>query len=267
MTQETLKLYTRPEIYLVGNNVANNEEVGRFLASHAIVDVKPSDGEEGEQLVELAGRLCYMSFANPRSGGTQAYIQNLLASGHGSVLEHAVFSMIFCGVSRNLTHELVRHRAGMSYSQLSQRFVDHRSAGFVVPPRLLGPGRDAEYNAWLVGVERLWHAYHEILDVAEREEIQQDTPRTLARKRAREAARTVLPGCTETKIFVTGNARAWRHFLELRGSAEADAEIRRLAFAVLARLQSSPGKLLFADYEGCGARDGTPFIYTEHRKV
>src|SRR5207253_10437838 len=87
----------------------------------------------GESLTEIAGRVCYMSFVRPRPGGNQAYLEHILDVGHGSVLEHAVWNFIFTGVSRALTHELVRHRAGWAYSQLSQRYVDESFAEFVEP--------------------------------------------------------------------------------------------------------------------------------------
>ena len=74
-----------------------------------------------------------MSFQRPRPGGNKAYIGHLLEVGHGSVLEHAVFNLLFTGVSRSLTHELVRHRAGFGFSQLSQRFVDESKCSFVEP--------------------------------------------------------------------------------------------------------------------------------------
>ena len=87
----------------------------------------------GEHLAEVAGRVCYMSFAKPRPGGNQAYLDHILEVGHGSVLEHAVWNFVFTGVSRSLTHELIRHRAGFGYSQLSQRYVDESVAEYVEP--------------------------------------------------------------------------------------------------------------------------------------
>ena len=82
------------------------------------------DSTDGERLAEFAGRLCYMSQANPAKRPTREYLDNIKKQGHGSVLEHANYSLLLEGVSRSLTHELVRHRAGFAYSQLSQRYVD-----------------------------------------------------------------------------------------------------------------------------------------------
>ena len=165
----------------------------------------------GEQLAEFAGRLCYMSQKNPAGRTTRAYLENIKKQGHGSVLEHASYSLLFEGVSRSLTHELVRHRAGFAYSQLSQRYVDEKDASFVVPPAVAGD--EALEGAWrsqvdgalasYIGlVEQLMERYSWVADKVHR------------RKMAREAARGVLPNSTETKIVVTANARArarsWR---------------------------------------------------------
>ena len=96
------------------------------------------ESTDGERLAEFAGRLCYMSQRNPAGRSTREYLQNILKQGHGSVLEHANYSLLLEGISRSLTHELVRHRAGFAYSQLSQRYVDESEAAFVVPPAIIG---------------------------------------------------------------------------------------------------------------------------------
>ncbi|MXY12521.1 MAG: thymidylate synthase (FAD), partial [Chloroflexi bacterium] len=89
---------------------------------------------------------------------------------------------------------------------------------------------------------------------------------TLRRKMARQAARSVLPNATETKIFVTANARALRHFIELRGNEHAEPEIRRVATKVLAIMQEEAPNL-FGDYQLQSLPDGTSQAVTEHRKV
>ena len=105
-------------------------------------------------------------------------------------------------------------------------------------------------------------------DLADRlTETFKDIPdRTLRRKKAREAARSVLPNATETKIFVTANARALRHFIEMRGDAAADVEIRRLAIAVCKLLQNEAPNL-FGDYTLIDLPEGGQAVTTEHRKV
>lgn len=203
------------------------------------------DSSDGERLAEFAGRLCYMSQANPAGRATRDYIENIKKQRHGSVLEHATYSLLLEGVSRALTHELVRHRAGVAFSQLSQRYVDESEASFVVPPAILG---DVALEAqWRSEMERAQAAYVALVqELIERYGWVAD--RVHRRKMAREAARGVLPNSTETKVVVTANARAWRTILELRAGEGADLEIRRLAVGVVRTLQREAPSF-FSDFE------------------
>ena len=248
-----MRIITEPSVYLVGFQETGFEELEQFLHSERVPDWQTDTGSEAERLVEIAGRLCYMSFARPRPGGNKAYIDHILEVGHGSVLEHAVFSLLITGVSRSLTHELVRHRAGFGFSQLSQRYVDESECAFVLPPVLLRTG----YEKWLAFCEESKNLYKELSDSIEAK-LGHIEDKTLRRKKAREASRSVLPNCTETKLFVTGNARAWRHFIELRGSIHADAEMQRLATAVLKKLQGAAPNI-FGDYQITEDGVSTPF--------
>ena len=204
------------------------------------------ESTDGERLAEFAGRLCYMSQHNPAKRSTREYLENIKKQGHGSVLEHANYSLLFEGVSRSLTHELVRHRAGFAYSQLSQRYVDESRGELRRPAgdrrRRGARGRVARRRSrrrratYVALVEQLMERYGWVADKVHR------------RKMAREAARGVLPNATETKIVVTGNARAWRTMLELRSSEGAEMEIRRCAVAMLRLFQQeAPG--FFSDFE------------------
>ncbi len=147
-----MKVITNPSVYFVGKQIVNQEELDRFLSGHGVT--WQSDSEVASEVIsETAGRICYMSFAKPRPGGNSAYLKHIKEVGHGSVLEHSVFNLIFTGVSRSLTHELVRHRAGWAYSQLSQRYVDESVAEYVCPdiiandPELLEIWQDSvEYS-------------------------------------------------------------------------------------------------------------------------
>src|SRR5215217_5829396 len=218
------------------------------------------EGTDGEKLAEFAGRICYMSQRNPAGRTTRDYLENIKRQGHGSVLEHASYSLLLEGISRSLTHELVRHRAGFAYSQLSQRYVDESEACFVVPPAVAGD--DALEGAWRSQIEAAQSAYVALVaQLMERYGWVAD--RVHRRKMAREAARGVLPNSTETKIVVTGNARAWRTMLELRSSEGAELEIRRLAVTVLRVLvEESPA--FFSDfeiYEGADRREAARISY------
>jgi thymidylate synthase (FAD) len=128
-----MRLIYEPRVYVVGSMTVSDHYLDEFLADHDVSGWDTDTAVGGEKLAEVGGRVCYMSFAKPRPGGNSAYIQHIKETGHGSVLEHAVWSLIFTDVSRSLTHELVRHRAGVGYSQLSQRYVDESVAEFVVP--------------------------------------------------------------------------------------------------------------------------------------
>jgi thymidylate synthase (FAD) len=259
----TITIIRDPKVYLVGRQMVDDEALAAFLADHDVRRWSTDTEEAGEKLIEVAGRVCYMSFAKPRPGGNRAYINHLLEVGHGSVLEHAVFNLIITGVSRSFTHELVRHRAGYAYSQLSQRFVDESSCEFVEPDAI---AEDPElHRTWLEAVTSAQRAYRVLADglAAKFADIED---KTLRRKKAREAARSVLPNATETKIFVTANARALRHFIEMRGDAAADVEIRKVAVAVLELLRAeSPN--LFADYALIDLPEGGRATTTPHRKV
>lgn len=225
-------------------------------------------------LTEFSGRLCYLSFGadagieggHKTIGGrttNESYLANILKVKHGSVLEHGVWTLLVEGVSRALTHELVRHRAGFGFSQLSQRYVDESEIGFVLPPEIEEGTR--AFEVWGRACEESLAAYREILaDLAE--QIGEEGTATMRRKRARQAARAVLPNCAETKIVVTGNARAWRHFVEMRGSETADVEIRRLAVAVL-RVLRDEAPNIFSDLAIVPAEDGTEVVRTDYSKV
>ncbi len=221
------------------------------------------ESTDGERLSEFAGRLCYMSQHNPAKRATREYIENIKKQGHGSVLEHANYSLLLEGVSRSLTHELVRHRAGFAYSQLSQRYVDESHAAFVVPPAIVGD--EALEAVWRTQIEAAQATYVALVEqLMERYAWVAD--RVHRRKMAREAARAVLPNSTETKIVVTANTRAWRTMLELRSSEGAELEIRRAAIAILRVLQAeAPG--FFSDFEVYEAEDRREAARISYHKV
>ena len=221
------------------------------------------ESTDGERLAEFAGRLCYMSQHNPAGRATREYLENIKKQGHGSVLEHANYSLLLEGVSRSLTHELVRHRAGFAFSQLSQRYVDESQAAFVVPPAIVGDEPllaswraqiDGAQASYIQLVAQLMEQYGWVADKVHR------------RKMAREAARGVLPNSTETKIVVTANARGWRTMLELRSSEGAELEIRRAAIVILRILQQE-APAFFSDFEIYQADDRREAARIGYHKV
>src|SRR6187200_1526914 len=95
----SLKIITAPTVYVLGKQTVQTAEVDRFLADHG-VSWASDTSVAAELLTETAGRVCYMSFAKPRPGGNQAYLNHIKEVGHGSVLEHAVWNLLITGVSR-----------------------------------------------------------------------------------------------------------------------------------------------------------------------
>lgn len=255
------RILTEPRVYLVGRQVVDERALGRFLDEHGFA--WDTDTEvAGERLAEAAGRLCYLSYGKGRKSNRE-YLANILSVGHGSVLEHAVWNFVFAGVSRSMTHELVRHRVGFGYSQLSQRYVDECQAAFVAPPVIAA---DAELRALFEACVRQCQETYAALSEKLVQRYAGVADATLRRKLARQAARCVLPNATETRIFVTANARALRHFVELRGDEHADVEIRAVAVKVW-EIMKEEAPALFGDYERFEAPDGTPALRTRWRKV
>lgn len=212
------------------------------------VDPESFGCSDGEHLIEFAGRACYQSWdrPNPKTSSNEDYIKNIINSQHFSVLEHASATFYIQGVSRSLTHELIRHRH-LSFSQLSQRFVDESDAEFVTPPALaevMEPfyGTDVEEDLGSVFYSSVG-CYNRLVELL--------LAKGLSRKQAREAARSVLPNAAETKIVVTGNFRAWREFISKRATPHADAEIRALALEILRQLKELAPSVFF-DYTTMG---------------
>ncbi len=216
-----------------------------------------TDADGGEALAEFAGRACYQSWSkpNPATASNAGYLRHILDVGHGSVLEHAVFSFYVTGVSRALTHELIRHRH-FSYSQLSQRYVP--ASASVVEPDVIAsdPDLHARFVAAMANAD---NAYTMLLNGL-RDKLGQVG--TAGRKQIRQAARSVLPNAAETRIVVTGNARAWRHFVTMRATDAADVEIRALAVECLRQLQGA-APALFGDFAVVAAEDGTDIAVSD----
>lgn len=212
----------------------------------------------GTQVCKMAGQLCYMSFGPKRSWNDVAgkYFENILRQAHGSVLEHANYGFVFYGISRSLTHELIRHRH-FSYSMVSQRYVDDKALRFVMRPEFAYP--DWARAMFRDEIDQVATSYHDwtkgLLKEREEDLAFQALKPTEQRIQVQQVARWMLPNATETAITVTGNIRAWRHFLEMRASPFAEPEIRKLAMGVYLILKHLE-PILFGDYE----------VVTDHSK-
>jgi thymidylate synthase (FAD) len=209
---------------------------------------------------EFAGRACYQSWQrpNPKTATNEGYLRNIISVGHFSVLEHSAVTFYITGVSRSFTHELVRHRH-LSYSQLSQRYVDESDTAFVIPP-LVEAADHLAYQAFTDSTEESLSRYNQLVEVLE--EQFPDKPR----KEIRQAARAVLPNATETKIVVTGNYRAWWEVIQLRATIHADVEIRAVFIEIL-RLLQVEAPHIFNHFVIRQLKDGSEIAYLQQDMV
>ncbi len=261
-----MQIIREPTIYLIGRSEIATAAIDQFLADNATS--WQTDTEVGaERIAELAGRICYMSLGTSQGRRTNhEYLENILEQQHGSVLEHAVWNFLITGVSRSFTHELVRHRAGTAISQLSQRYVDESQVDFVEPAVIAG---DPQLHAiWSEAIAAAHAAYVALSDRLSGI-IEASYPQLAKRERrkmAREAARSVLPNATETKLVFSVNTRALRHIIELRGAAGTEPEIRRFAVKLL-RLMLTTAPNLFGDMEVVTLPDGSEGVAARYHKV
>lgn len=184
---------------------------------------------EADELAEIAGRACYQSNDRPNSetADNDSYLSNILRQRHFSVLEHASATLYADGVSRSFLAEITRHRH-LSFSVMSQRYVDESKARMIYPPALK---HDRQFRALDVVADKAREQYRLLV-----EDLVLNYG--LTRKQAREAARAVLPNATETKLIITGNLRTWREVIEKRISPHADAEMQLFAQEALRVLKN-----------------------------
>lgn len=174
-------------------------------------------GTDGEKVAEFAGRLCYDSFGRGRD--SDAFAANILESGHVNVLYHAHFVLLVEGVSRNLSHELVRHHVGFSPSQRSTRYCDERDSPLVHHPEL-GPVDElpGALQVSLMRLDAAWRATYADV-VTHMMDLGRD------RKTAQGAAARYLPNGVETELVWSGNAGAFLQMLPRRSIPKVvDAE-------------------------------------------
>jgi thymidylate synthase (FAD) len=190
-----------------------------------------------DKICAAAAQSCYSEkgaselFDTTTDEKAKKMIKKVVDMGHLSVVEHAYFTFSVEGVSRSLTHQLVRHRIA-SYSQQSQRYVSMDKAEYVLPPSIAG---DAESKKLYKKVmDDTWKAYNE-----------------LAKKVPKEDARYVLPNACDTNITVTMNARELWHFFSLRCCRRAQWEIRMMAWKMLVEARKAAPILFENAGPGC----------------
>lgn len=174
-----------------------------------------------ERAIAAAARLCYSPVGAAElvedlsDEAVRRVLKTIITSGHLSALEHASYTFAIEGVSRALTHQLVRHRLA-SYNQQSQRYVRYDLPPEFIEPPAVEADRGA-HELFVLATEAAFEAYRKMLDLG--------VPA--------EDARYVLPNAMETKIVVTMNVRELLHFFELRCCKRAQWEIRGLALSML----------------------------------
>ena len=230
----------------------------------------PDDLPDAAKACKFCGQLCYLALGPGRTWNKDAgkYFDNIKEQAHGSVLAHASYSVLFYGVSRAFTHELVRHAIGCGFSQISQRYVDGSRLRFVAGPENSDPRLQRRFEEW---VEAASDEYDERTDLLVRMQDERDPLLTAEskrdmRKKKQQASRRCLPNETEAPICFSYNIRAIRHIIEQRASSHAEIEIR----GVFMRLYLGMALLepqLFSDYVIHDIGDGTFEVSTPYRKV
>jgi thymidylate synthase (FAD) len=245
---------TKPSVYLIARPSVDLEAMRAYLEdvggeSWLARQLEQSEGapNSAELLVEFCGRACYRSWepglnVNVTRVRTdrREYLENILRSAHGSVLEHANFSFALRNVSRVFTHELIRHRAGSAFSQESLRYVRLTDIGFRVP-EVLEPlrGRVLEIVEQLEDFQR---------EAAEKLGLDEDGVPFHVKKEATSALRRLAPTGLSTDIIWTANVRTLRHVIEMRTDPGAEEELR-LVFDTIAQIALREAPFLFQDFE------------------
>lgn len=243
-----------PKLFVLARSTLS-DDIDQLYAYFGSTPQIDNTGLPAERIIEIAGRTCYLSFRNPSGKTTAEYNQNLIRQKHDSVLEHTSWTFVLAGVSRAFTHQLVRHRVGFSFSQLSQQYVDHQNTRFVIPAEIV---KNAELlDVWKKNVIIQRKAYGELL--RQSNDVSREFSSREQLRSIRSLARSILPNCTEAAVAVTANARSWRHFLELRGSTEGDIEMRRVSAILLSTLQREAPSL-FSDFVQMTLADGWPSV-------
>jgi thymidylate synthase (FAD) len=219
----------------------------------------PAWKSNGETLIEIAGRACYRSFGtglNPNLTKVRSesgkYFENILRRGDGSILEHATVTFALMWISRVLTHQLVRHRAGTAFSQESLRYV--RATEIQIPslsvwaPRELPEDARDELMKALFAIEKTYKS----IDA----KIPWSTLSFDEKKRATSAIRRILPQGISTVIIFTANHRALRWMIEMRTDPAAEVEIRQI-FSQIAEICIRDYPLLYSDFDKSILEDGT----------
>ncbi len=189
-----------------------------------------------EKIIASAAKLCYSAIGidkvqeNLDEEKALKFLNMLMSYGHESPIEHVSFTFAVEGVSRSLTHQLVRHRIA-SYSQQSQRYVKLSQFEYIIPHEI---EKDKEAKKiFIEAMESSQETYNKLVDILKENNIKNGLDAVAAEKKSIEDARYVFPNACETKIMVTMNARSLVNFFKHRCCNRAQWEIRELANEML----------------------------------
>ena len=243
--------FVEPGVAIIARTMADDDMIVEYLNRIGAADYAEQHHafDEGPDLVEFAGRMCYRSWEpglNPNVRKVRAdqagYLENILSSGHGSVLEHISWTFLFENVSRIFTHELVRHRAGTAISQESMRFVRLTDIPFWLPEWTNAEPELVSRIEALIGQMEGFQQWF-----AEKYTLDHDRATFAHKKFMTSFMRRLAPAGHATSMTWTVNARALRHIIESRTAAGAEEEIR-LVFTKVAQLMTEQCPLLFGDF-------------------
>ncbi|QIG76071.1 thymidylate synthase protein [Rhizobium phage RHph_I4] len=296
--------YTEPKVILLAETSVHREGLARYLDLAGAPEWETDTEIGSEVIAEIAGRSCYRSFKEGLNKnvtrvreGNESYLGNIAKQKHGSVFEHGSATLAFFDVSRIVTHELVRHRPGMAYSQESLRFV-RLDALKMYYPRVFGveflkevfdaidwskvesvdpeKRETVDQLAWArktakelnnlfrETVEQLENVQLQLAEITQIDHFKES--KFHVKKALTSAFRRLAPEGLATSIIVTGNHRSWRHVIQNRTSVGAEEEIRD-AFWKAAQIMRDCFPHIYQDMIVGERVDGIPQITFENEKI
>jgi thymidylate synthase (FAD) len=247
--EERIMHRVNPTVRLIGETLLDPEAIAEYLKEVGAPEWTSDGVSDSEVLTEFMGRLCYRSWAPGLNAnvtkvreGNAPYLKNIIASGHGSVLEHGSSNWIIQDVSRVFTHELVRHRVGTAFSQESMRYVRLDDLGLWIPPEADEIPGLAEMCEEKVRADEAF-----LKRLAEKLDLDAPGRGFEYKKKWTSFMRRFAPDGMATVIGLTINHRSLRHLLELRTSKGAEVEIRTV-FDQIAFIATGRWPALFQDF-------------------
>lgn len=261
----------KPSVYLIAETSINHDQILSWLGDNYWEPcLEHVQGSHIEKLTELSARRCYKSY---KSGGENSnpnitqirkdsdkYFENILSSGHGSVMEHGVSTWAFENVSRVFCHEVVRHRAGTAISQESLRFCRINDIHYWLPPEIeSNPEATNIFEETIQFLEDKQNQLAKLFDI--------DNCKNFAeKKKLTSAFRRIAPEGIATGIVISFNMRALRWVIENRTTEHAETEIR-LVFNMVAEIAKERWPMIFQDFSKIDTGDGLFKWVPENRKV